>query len=106
MPFSVSWHTLLEELGVFTDGATLITPLSHKRFRIIDVQEHCVIIQINETVEKRLLQRDQFETLYRRVTGESGEFDLDRLPPDAEPYAAVLSVHPSLRDRRKSWCNS
>jgi len=94
MPFSVSWHTLLEELEALADGATLITPLSHKRFRITDVQEHRVIIQLDETVEKRPLQRDQFETLYRRVTEESGVFELDRLPPDAEPYAAVLSVHP------------
>ncbi|SNR61605.1 hypothetical protein [Halorubrum vacuolatum] len=94
MPFSVSWHTLLDELEELSDGATLITPLSHERFRITDIQEHRVIIQIDETGEKRPLQREQFETLYRRVTEESGGFELDRLPPDAEPYSAVLSVHP------------
>ena len=94
MPFSVSWHTLLEELEELSGGATLITPLSHERFRITDIQEHRVIIQIDETGEKRPLQREQFETLYRRVTEESGGFELDRLPPDAEPYSAVLSVHP------------
>ena len=44
--------------------------------------------------EKRPPQRDQFETLYRRVTEESGGFELDRFPPDADPYPAVLSVHP------------
>ena len=39
------------------------------------------------------MQRDQFETLYRRITDEPNGFELDRLPPDADPYPAVLSVH-------------
>jgi hypothetical protein len=96
MPFSVSWHTLLDELDDLPTGATLITPLSHDRFRVSDVQEQRVVIKfldrdINET---QPLQREQFETLYRRITEENDGFELDRLPPDADPYPAVLSVHP------------
>lgn len=94
MPFTVSWHTLLDELEDLPAGATLITPLSHKRFRITDVQEHRVIIEFEDADEKRPLQRDQFETLYRRVSDEPEGFDLDRLPSDADPYPAVLSLHP------------
>ena len=94
MAFSVSWHTLLDELDNLPEGATLITPLSHKRFRIDDVQEQRVIITFEDRDEKRPLQRDQFETLYRRITDEPGGFELDRLPPDADPYPAVLSLHP------------
>jgi len=40
------------------------------------------------------LQRDQFETLYRRIEDAPDGFDLDRLPPDADPYPTVWSVHP------------
>jgi polyhydroxyalkanoate synthesis regulator phasin len=96
MSFSVSWHTLLDELGDLPDGSTLITPLSHNRFRIADVQEQRVVIEFpdRDIDETRPLQRDQFETLYRRITDEPGSFDLDRLPPDADPYPAVLSLHP------------
>ncbi len=94
MTFSVSWHTLLDELDDLSEGATLITPVSHKRFRIDDVQEQRVIIAFEEKDEKRPLQRDQFETLYRRITDEPGGFELDRLPADADPYPAVLSLHP------------
>jgi len=96
MPFSVSWHTLLDELDDLPDEATLITPLSHNRFRISDVQEQRVIIEFldRDIDETRPLQRDQFETLYRRITDAQDSFDLDRLPPDADPYPAVLSVHP------------
>jgi len=96
MSFRVSWSTLVEELDALPEGATLRTPLSHKQFRISDVQEHRVIIEFldREHDETRPLQRDQFETLYRRITDEPNGFELDRLPPDADPYPAVLSVHP------------
>ncbi|EMA05608.1 Protein of unknown function [Haloarcula vallismortis] len=94
MPFSVSWHTLLNELDELSDGAELITPLSHDRFRIGDVQEHRVIITFPDTGKRRPLQRDQFETLYQRIQDSDDGFDLDRLPADADPYPAVLSLHP------------
>ncbi len=94
MPFGVSWHTLLDELDDLPEGATLITPLSHERFRITDVQEHRVVIEFEESGEPRPLSRDQFETLYHRIGDEPGGFELDRLPPDADPYPAVLSLHP------------
>lgn len=94
MSFDVIWHTLLDELEELLDGTTLITPLSHKSFRITGVQEHRVIIQFDESGEKRPLQRGQFETLHRRIQDSQGHFQLDRLPPDADPYPAVLSLHP------------
>jgi len=94
MPFSVSWHTLLDELDGLSEGAELITPLSHDRFRITDVQEHRVVVRFTGTGDQRPLQRDQFETLYRRIREADSGFDLDRLPPDADPYPAVLSLHP------------
>lgn len=94
MPFSVSWHTLLDELEELPEGATLITPLSHKRFRITDVQEYRVIIQFDDAGEKQPLQRDQFETLYHRIEDAHNGFELDRLPPEADPYPAVWSLHP------------
>jgi len=94
MPFSASWHTLLDELDDLPDGAELITPISHDRFRVTDVQEHRVVVTFTETGERTPLQHDQFETLYRRIRETNGGFDLDRLPPDADPYPAVLSLHP------------
>jgi hypothetical protein len=95
MPFSVSWHTLLEEAEAISDDATIVTPLTHTPFRLSDVQEHRIIIDYVDKDETRPLQRDQFETLYRRIQDEpTTEFELDRLPPDADPYAAVLSLHP------------
>ncbi|MHC3439571.1 hypothetical protein ACYJ1Y_16135 [Natrialbaceae archaeon A-gly3] len=94
MTFRVSWHTLLEELEALPEGATLVTPLSHKRFRVIDVQEHRVVIEFEENDEKRPLQREQFEALFQRIWDGNGLFELNRLPPDGDPFPAVLSLHP------------
>lgn len=94
MLFSVSWHTLLEHLDELPADATLITPLSHSHIHITDIQEHRIIVQFDESSEKRPLQRDQFESLYHQIQTAHDGFNLDRLPPDADPYPAVLSVHP------------
>ncbi len=96
MPFSVSWHTLLEAIEELDDGAELLTPLSHDRFRITDAQEHRIIIRFAESDDSQPLQREQFERLYEHIQDATGGFELDRLPPDADPYPAVLSLHPQF----------
>ncbi len=94
MSFSSTWQNLLDNLDELPSEATLITPLSRKAFGVTDIQEHRVLIQYRDDDDTIPLQKDQFETLYRRIQDAHGGFDLDRLPPDAEPYATVLSLHP------------
>ena len=96
MSFRISWDNLLDRLDELPEGSTLITPRSHDRFRVKDVQQQRVIIEFldKDIDETRPLQQDQFETLYRRVSDEPDGFELDRLPPDADAYPAVLSLHP------------
>jgi hypothetical protein len=94
MPFTASWRTLLDECEELAADATLITPLSETRFRITDIQEHRIVIEFVDSGDPQPLQREQFETLAERITDAGRTFDLQRLPPDAEPYAAVLSLHP------------
>jgi GMP synthase-like glutamine amidotransferase len=40
MPFSVSWHTLLDHAEDLPEDATLVAPISHAEFQITDTQEH------------------------------------------------------------------
>jgi hypothetical protein len=94
MPFTASWRTLLDECEALAADTTLITPLTDTRFRLTDVQEHRIIIKFVDSGDSEPLQREQFETLAERITDAGGTFDLQRLPPDAEPYAAALSLHP------------
>ena len=101
MPFTATWHNLLDNIDALPSDATLITPLSNKVFQLTDAQEHRVLIQYRDDDETIPLQRDQFETLSQRIQDTHGKFELDRLPPDAEPYATVLSLHPrfEINDR-------
>jgi hypothetical protein len=93
MSFSVSWHTLLDACDELPESATLITPLSHERFSITDSQDYRIVVEFHSG-ESRPLHREQFETLYNRIMDAPDGFDLNRLPPDADPYPTVLSLHP------------
>ena len=102
MPFSVTWHTILEQLEEIPSDATFVTPLSERSFRVSDVQEHRLLMSYRDQSGTIPIKREQFETLYDRVTDAPGGFDLDRLPADAEPYATILSVHPRFEvDQRE-----
>ena len=102
MPFSVTWHTILEEVDEAPPDATFRTPLSEKPFRLEDIQEHRLLISYRDQNTTIPLKREQFETLYQRISDTPQAFDLDRLPADAEPYATILSVHPRFEvDQRE-----
>jgi len=103
MPFSVTWHTILDELDEVPPDATFRTPLSDKPFRLEDVQEHRLLISYREQDTTIPLKREQFETLYERISDSPQSFNLDRLPADAEPCATIVSVHPRFEiDQRES----
>lgn len=108
MAFTATWHNLLDNAEELPSDATLLTPLSRKPFRITDVQEHRILIEYRDNEGTIPLQRDQFETLHQRVQDNRGAFDLNRLPPDAEPYATVLSLHPrfEIDDRERTLSES
>ena len=94
-PFGATWGTLIERCEDLPEDATLITPLSTRRFRVTDVQQQRIIIEDTDTGESQPLQREQFEALIEHTRDSAGEgYDLERLPAKAEPYAAVLALHP------------
>ena len=82
MAFTASWHTLLREIEELPDEATLITPLSHDRFTIGDIQDQRVIVEFldRDIGPNQPLQREQFETMYCHITDARGGFELDRHP--------------------------
>jgi hypothetical protein len=98
-PFGATWGTLRDRCEELPEDATLITPLATKRFRISGVQQSRVIIEDTDSGDTQPLQREQFATLAEHVSDattpdtDSG-FEIERLPAEAEPYAAVLAIHP------------
>jgi len=94
-PFGATWGTLIERCEELPDDATLITPVANKRFRVADIQQQRIIIKDTDTGDSQPLQREQFEALVEHTRGSAGEgYALDRLPAEAEPYAAVLALLP------------
>jgi hypothetical protein len=93
-PFGATWGTLIERCEKLPDDATLITPLANTRFRITDTQQPRIIIEDTDTGDTQPLQREQFATLAESAGDAVGGFNLENLPPKAEPYAAVLALHP------------
>jgi hypothetical protein len=93
-PFGATWGTLIERCENLPEDATLITPLANTRFRITDTQQPRIIIEDTDTDDTQPLQREQFATLAESAGDAVGGFNLENLPPKAEPYAAVLALHP------------
>ncbi|EMA55749.1 hypothetical protein [Halococcus salifodinae] len=94
IPFDATWGTLCERCEELPEDATLITPLASRRFRITGVQEPRIIIEDVDSADSQPLQREQFEALAEHTHEALDGYELDRLPPKAEPYAAVLALHP------------
>lgn len=90
------WDTLCKKAGELPADTIFLTPLSRKRFLVTEVRESKITIRYPRGDETELLQRDKFETLFERVMNAPDEFDVGRLPPNAEPYATVLSLHPRV----------
>jgi hypothetical protein len=98
-PFGATWGTLRDRCEELPADSTLITPLATKRFRITDVRQSRIIIEDTDTSDTQPLQREQFATLAEHVSDSTtpdtaSEFEIERLPAEAEPYAAVLAIHP------------
>jgi hypothetical protein len=72
MTFGPTWSNLRENVDVLQSTATLITPLLRKTLAIEDVQKHRVLIQYRDDDEAIPLQKEQFETLYERVSDSHG----------------------------------
>ncbi|EMA50473.1 hypothetical protein C448_01409 [Halococcus morrhuae DSM 1307] len=103
IPFGATWGTLIERCEQLPEEATLITPLASRRFRITDVKNQRIIIEDVDSADSQPLQREQFEALAEHTREAIDGFELDRLPSKAEPYAAVLALHPRyVLDERES----
>ena len=96
MSFHARWDELLERLHELPEKTRLRTPRTDVLLTINDIQEHRIIVRYERRGETEPLEKAQFETLYRRLTNSDGGYELRRLPPEAAPYPAVLSLHPRI----------
>jgi hypothetical protein len=88
------WHTLHDACDDLPEDATVVAPLTDRRFRIAEVQTDRIIIAFADSENSRTLPQDQFEALHDRIVDTVNGFSLNNLPQRTEPYAGVLSLHP------------
>lgn len=96
MAFEGFWQTLLDGLDELPDDATFITPRTQNHFWVVNVQKPRIVVQVEDEPDTQPLKRTQFETIYERIIESPGGFELEALPPDADPYPAIFSVHPEF----------
>ncbi|MDG5777124.1 hypothetical protein VB773_12590 [Haloarculaceae archaeon H-GB2-1] len=97
------WSDLRDTIRNLPSAASHQTPRSHRAFRIANVRESHVCVEYEEETETVSLERGKFETLAENVTETDDGFDLDRLPPNADPYATVLALLPEFELDAEAW---
>jgi hypothetical protein len=90
------WDALRSSVEELPPNASLATPLSREQFTVSEIRQSEIVVEHRRSKESEPLQREKFELLFSRIIDAPGGFDCDRLPPNAEPYAAVLSLHPNI----------
>ena len=107
MQFRETWQRLLKSVDALPSDATLVTPVSSRSFRVADIQDRQLLIAYqDDSGETGSLRRSQFKTLCENVADATDGFSIDRLPPNGEAYAVVLSLHPHFEyDMRESCLN-
>lgn len=96
MDFPDCWAALLEA-GESAEGDTDLTPGRHAPYTVSETQENRIILTDGQSGDVHPLQKETFRKLVQNIVDNSGAFALDRLPPGAEQYAAVLSLHPAIQ---------
>lgn len=96
MDFPDCWDALLEA-GESAKGDTILTPGRHAPYTVSETQENRIILTDAQSDDAYPLQKETFRKLVQNIVDSSAAFTLDRLPPGAERYAAVLSLHPAIQ---------
>lgn len=95
MTFDEVWDELLDTVRDLPDDAALLTPTSNRPFAVTGVHDARLDVSYLDAEEERSLRRDRFAVLHHRIDQLRPDgVRITELPPGAEPYVAVLSLHP------------
>jgi hypothetical protein len=84
------WNAVRDRCEALEPGTRLVTPLSDRRFRIVEPAVDRVVVRFDDSGEERTLWREQFEVLADRLS--ERRLAVADLPPGVEPYATVLTL--------------
>ena len=97
--FETLWRELRERCAALGDELVLVTPGSERPFVVVSTDDdrivvayHGVTVQADDRGDERVLWRNGFDVLYRRLTDDGETLTVSSSPPGVEPYVAVLSL--------------
>lgn len=90
MAFDDVWTDLRTQCVDLEPGRELVTPVSERRFEVVEALDDRIVVRFGDSGERRPLWREQFEVLVERLADRS--LDVDALQPGVEPYAAVVTL--------------
>jgi hypothetical protein len=105
MTFDDAWAELLETVRGLPEDGVLLTPASNRPFAVVGVHDTRIDVEFLDGGGEQSLRRDRFAVLHERMRQLAPDgVPLSRLPPGAEPYVSVLSLHPDyeIDDERRT----
>jgi hypothetical protein len=84
------WDALQDRCAALERGTELVTPLSGRPFRVVEVEVDRLQIRFDDSYEERTLWSGQFEILADRV--EKHRLAVAGLQPGVEPYVTMLTL--------------
>lgn len=84
------WEAVQDRCAALERGTELVTPLSDRPFRVVEIGGDRLRIHFDDSPEERTLWPGQFELLADRVA--EHRLDVTGLQPGVEPYVTVLTL--------------
>lgn len=84
------WNAIHDRSAALEPGTVLVTPLSDRPFRTLEMSADRLDVRFDDSGEERPLWREQFEVLADRL--EERRLSVADLPPGVEPYVSVLTL--------------
>ena len=84
------WEAVRDRCRALDPAATLVTPLSDRPFRVLEVATDRIRIRYDDSGEECPLRREQFEIFADRL--EEHRLAVSEFPPGVEPYATILTL--------------
>jgi hypothetical protein len=84
------WEAVQDRCAALERGTELVTPLSGRPFRVVEIGGDRLRIHFDDSSEERTLWPGQFELLADRIA--EHRLDVTGLQPGVEPYVTVLTL--------------
>ncbi|WP_435361626.1 hypothetical protein [Haloarchaeobius sp. DFWS5] len=94
MVFADRWRDVNAACAALDADTVFVTPDTCRPFAVEIVDDERLLARFTDSLEERVLRRDQFGVLYDQLESKDVGIGLGSLPAGVEPYVSVFSVLP------------